>query len=109
MLEISAGEFVGKLSRRVRERLWTKVRELAGNGRALLVYQTQNEQGYTFETHDHHWEPADFDGLTLMRRPSQATKKSPKLKPGWSNAAKRRKYGGKGPGGKNTRGEADER
>lgn len=94
MLEISAGVFVGKLSRRVRERLWVKVRELAGPGRALLVYQTRSEQGYTFETHDHHWEPVDFDGITLMRRPAGGGKPSGKLKPGWSNASKRRRFGG---------------
>lgn len=95
MLEISAGVFVGKLSRRVRERLWTKVRELAGPGRALLVYQARNEQGYTFESHDHHWEPVDFDGITLMRRPTDGKRRGSGMKPGWSNASKRRKYGGR--------------
>lgn len=93
MLEISAGVFVGKLSRRVRERLWARVKELAGPGRALLVYQTRNEQGYTFETHDHHWEPVDFDGVTLIRRPAGVGKTGGKLKPGWSKASKRRRFG----------------
>lgn len=95
MLEISAGVFVGKLSRRVRERLWAKVRELAGPGRALLVYQARNEQGYTFESHDQHWEPVDFDGITLMRRPTDGKRRGGGMKPGWSNASKRRKYGGR--------------
>ncbi|MCH7230513.1 type I-E CRISPR-associated endoribonuclease Cas2e [Glycomyces sp. L485] len=93
MLEISAGVFVGKLSRRVRERLWARVQELAGSGRALLVYQTNNEQGYTFEAHDHQWEPVDFDGVTLMKRPASASRTGGKLKPGWSKASKRRRFG----------------
>ncbi|PRY60959.1 type I-E CRISPR-associated endoribonuclease Cas2e [Glycomyces artemisiae] len=96
MQEIAAGVFVGKLSRRVRERLWAKVCDLSAGGRALMVYQNRSEQGYTFETHDHHWEPVDFDGITLMRRPSGAVGASGKLKPGWSKASKRRKYGGRG-------------
>lgn len=97
MLEISAGVFVGKLSRRVRERLWVKVKELVKGGRALLVYQNRSEQGYTFETHHHHWEPVDFDGITLMRRPSDKAKAGGGLKQGWSKASKRRRFGGRGP------------
>jgi CRISPR-associated protein Cas2 len=96
MLEISAGVFVGKLNRRVRERLWARVCELAGGGRALMVFQNRSEQGYSFETHDHHWEPVDFDGITLMRRPKEERASTGKLPPGWSNAAKRRKYGKRG-------------
>ncbi len=63
LLEISPGVFLGAPSTRIRELLWAEVREYA-QGRALLAYQTDNEQGYAFETHDHAWHPTDHDGLT---------------------------------------------
>ncbi|WP_435897184.1 type I-E CRISPR-associated endoribonuclease Cas2 [Streptomyces parvus] len=43
---------------------------LSDLGRALLAHTTNNEQGFTFRTHDHAWHPADHEGLTLIRRPS---------------------------------------
>ncbi|WP_084546888.1 type I-E CRISPR-associated endoribonuclease Cas2e [Glycomyces arizonensis] len=92
LLEISAGVFVGKVSRRVRERLWEKVKELAGPGRALMVYSTRGEQGLSFEVHDHHWEAVDLDGLTLIKRPA-AKGGTAKRPPGWSKASKRRRFG----------------
>jgi len=57
---------------------------------------TDNEQGFTFRTHDHKWHPTDHEGLTLIRRPSEAAPKLPRPsegpKPGWSSAAKRRRF-----------------
>lgn len=96
LLEISAGVFVGKVNRRVRERLWEKVRELAGPGRALLVYSARGEQGLNFEVHDHHWETVDLDGLTLMKRPL-AKNDGVSRQAGWSKASKRRRFGRKNP------------
>lgn len=94
LLEISTGVFVGNPSARVRDALWKEVKEYAGQGRALLAHATNNEQGYTFETHDHHWHPVDHEGLTLMLRPSEnTTRRATPPKKGWSNAAKRRRYG----------------
>ncbi|MFE9334874.1 type I-E CRISPR-associated endoribonuclease Cas2e [Streptomyces sp. NPDC006925] len=98
LLEISPGVFVGRPSARVREALWAEVREYAREGRALLTYSTDTEQGYTFETHDHHWQPLDHEGITLIRRPSEqptsptagTTRPS---RQGWSTTAKRRRYG----------------
>ena len=95
LLEISAGVYVGKVSRRVRERLWMKVRELAGPGRALLVYSARGEQGLSFEVHDHHWETVDLDGLTLIKRPT--SKKDGVRVEGWSKASKRRRFGRRSP------------
>ncbi|MFF8957414.1 type I-E CRISPR-associated endoribonuclease Cas2e [Streptomyces sp. NPDC014894] len=100
LLEISAGVFVGAPSARVRDALWAEVRQYADQGRALLVHQTNNEQGFTFYTHDHAWRPIDHEGLTLLRRPNPATSqeetRTPQNpRPGWSNAAKRRRFGGR--------------
>ncbi|WP_030293470.1 type I-E CRISPR-associated endoribonuclease Cas2e [Streptomyces sp. NRRL F-5681] len=107
LLEISPGVFLGAPSTRIRDLLWAEVREYAGQGRALLAYQTDNEQGYAFETHDHAWHPTDHEGLTLIHRPAarsaRATGTAPPAGPdpevprqGWSKASKRRRFGGGG-------------
>lgn len=93
LLEIAAGVYVGNINPRIRRRLWNRVIELAGPGRALLVYQRPGEQRLTFETHDHDWHPVDFDGITLIRRPSQQTINNPAIPQGWSKASKRRRFG----------------
>jgi CRISPR-associated protein Cas2 len=94
LMEIAPGVFIGGPSARIREALWLEVKQYADTGRALLAYSTDNEQGFTFETHDHKWHPIDHDGLTLMRRPKQQPTAAPTAPPsGWSKAAKRRRYG----------------
>lgn len=93
LLEISAGVFIGNPSARIRDALWNEVQQYAGQGRALLAHTTNNEQGFTFRTHDHSWLPIDHEGLTLIRRPNPNTPSANKApKPGWSNAAKRRRF-----------------
>ncbi|GAA2348961.1 type I-E CRISPR-associated endoribonuclease Cas2e [Streptomyces violaceusniger] len=94
LLEISAGVFIGNPSARVRDALWDEVRQYAGQGRSLLAHTTNNEQGFTFRTHDHAWHPIDHEGLTLIRRPhSKAQQTTGVPKPGWSKASKRRRFG----------------
>lgn len=98
LLEISPGVFLGSPSTRIRELLWAEVREYAGQGRALLAYRTDNEQGYAFETHDHAWHPTDHEGLTLIHRPSARAPRAAGAvadvpRQGWSKASKRRKFG----------------
>lgn len=99
LLEISPGVFLGSPTRRIRDLLWAEVRTYAGQGRALLVYQADTEQGFTFETHDHGWQPVEHEGLTLIRRPSKkatplASRHPDRSAPrGWSKAAKRRRFG----------------
>lgn len=90
LLEISPGVYVGFVSARVRERLWLRIVELVSTGRAIMIYAARNEQRLAFKTHRHHWEPADYDGVTLMRRPSNA---SPTVAKGWSAASRRRRFG----------------
>jgi CRISPR-associated protein Cas2 len=98
LMEISAGVFVGHVSSRVRELMWLNVCEMAGSGRALMVFSMLGEQRLDFRVHNHHWTPTDFDGLTLMMRPASdapqpAVDQPPP--PGWSLASKRRKFGGR--------------
>ncbi|MFD9540849.1 type I-E CRISPR-associated endoribonuclease Cas2e [Streptomyces sp. NPDC060022] len=94
LLEISAGVFIGNPSARIRDLLWAEVHQYADQGRALLAHTTNNEQGFTFRTHDHAWHPVDHEGLTLIRRPNpDRPPTTPSPKKGWSNAAKRRRFG----------------
>ena len=97
LMEIAAGVYVGKVSARVRDKLWERVVESSKGGRAVLVYSAANEQRVDFRIHGETWEPIDFDGLKLMLRPSPARlraaqeKRSGTGKLGFSNAAKFRK------------------
>lgn len=94
LLEISAGVFIGNPSARVRDVLWAEVQQYADQGRALLAHTTNNEQGYTFRTHDHAWQPVDHEGLILIRRPNNGLSSSTSPpKTGWSKASKRRRFG----------------
>lgn len=94
LLEISAGVFVGRVSRRVRELMWETTTSMVVSGRAIMVYSARNEQRLQFLTHGHHWYPVDFDGITLMMRPSiEAGAGTEVQRHGWSNAARRRRYG----------------
>ena len=87
LLEISPGVFVGKVSARVRDELWSRVVGLSKEGRALLVFGRRGEQGLSFYVNRHDWVPCDFDGLMLIRRPDEVV---PTTRTGWSNASRRR-------------------
>jgi len=50
MLEIHAGVFVGRLSAMVRDLLWQQVCDQMRDGAGLLVYQTNNEQGFALRS-----------------------------------------------------------
>ncbi|MGL5405785.1 MAG: type I-E CRISPR-associated endoribonuclease Cas2e [Propionibacteriaceae bacterium] len=69
LMEVSAGVFVGSVSARVREQLWVLVLSMVSSGEALMIHSARNEQGMIVRNHRHAWEPVDFDGVTLMRRP----------------------------------------
>lgn len=71
MTEIDVGVYVGQLSSRVREKLWERVLEYIGSGKAILVYNTNNEQGFEIITHNTEWKPVDYEGLILMHRPQK--------------------------------------
>ena len=72
LMEINTGVYVGKVSARIREMLWTRICETLSQGRATMVYSTNNEQGMEFCVHNSSWKPVDFDGLQLVIRPEQA-------------------------------------
>lgn len=71
MLELHAGVFVGNVSALVRDKLWERVCSGMNGGAGLLVYSTDNEQGFAirFWGTTNRWVD-DFDGLSLIRVPS---------------------------------------
>lgn len=89
LCEINTGVYVGNLSARVRDAVWQRVCDSLKNGRATMVYTTNNEQGMDFRVHHAAWEPVDLDGIHLMRRPkTKNTQNEEPLQPGFSHAAK---------------------
>lgn len=69
-LEIRAGVYVGKVSKRVRNRLWERVRhEIAADnqGNAVIAWTARNEAGYNFDTFGENRRiPVDFDGVDFV-------------------------------------------
>lgn len=100
--EINTGVYVGRVSARVREKIWERVQDSSKTGRATMVFSTNNEQRMDFRVHNTVWEPIDFDGLKLIMRPSPARiKKLGEQRLGFSNASKHHKaklFAGKGHG-----------
>ena len=50
LLQIRAGVYVGKYSRRVREMMWKQVEEGLGEGNAVMAWSTNVESGFDFLT-----------------------------------------------------------
>jgi len=96
LLEISAGVFVGNVSSRVRDLLWTRTLEMVKTGRAIMVFSANNEQGLDFKVHKHEWTPIEIEGLTLMLRPIAPSDCPPistsNRAEGWSSASWRRRF-----------------
>ena len=69
LLEINTGVYVGQINQRVREELWKRICDNLPRGRATMVYSANNEQRMEFRVHNTTWQPVDYEGLTLMRRP----------------------------------------
>lgn len=98
LLEISPGVFVGRVSSRVRDHLWVRVMEMAGTGRAIMVYAADNEQRLRFAVHAHTWIPVEHEGIHLILRPvseSGETLLVAAAKEGWSLASQRRRFRGR--------------
>lgn len=73
LVEVNTGVYVGNVNARIRDLLWERICGHVKEGRATLVYSARNEQGMEFRVHNTSWEPVDYDGITLMRRPVKRT------------------------------------
>lgn len=92
LMEITPGVYVGRISARVRDELWTLVTSTLDSGRAIMTYPTnKNEQGFIVRVHRSQWEPTDMEGLTLMRHP--ITTAAGSMKAGWPKVSRMRRAG----------------
>ncbi len=67
LLEIRAGVYVGNLSTKVREMIWNQVNEGIGEGNAVMVWKTNTEAGFDFETIGKNRRiPKEMDGVKLI-------------------------------------------
>ncbi|MCY4541170.1 MAG: type I-E CRISPR-associated endoribonuclease Cas2e [Rhodobacteraceae bacterium] len=67
LLEIRAGVYVGRYSRRVRNRIWSDVEAHIENGDAVMAWAAPTDQGFDFATAGKNRRmPVDFDGLKLV-------------------------------------------
>lgn len=92
LAELSPGVYVGKVRRRVRDKLWERICAGAGPGGALLIAPASNEQGYEVVTHNYKWDSVDFDGISFLRRPAEASAPTATRR-AWSKARRRRASG----------------
>ncbi|MBW7877377.1 MAG: type I-E CRISPR-associated endoribonuclease Cas2 [Candidatus Cloacimonetes bacterium] len=67
LLEIRAGVYVGKYSKKIREMIWTNIRDGIGDGSAIMAWSTPTESGFDFLTLGKDRRiPVDWDGLKLV-------------------------------------------
>ena len=67
LLEVRAGVYVGKVSRRVREMIWANITEGIADGNAVMVWSTNTESGFDFQTLGSNRRiPVEMDGLKLV-------------------------------------------
>ena len=79
LLEIRAGVYVGKYSRRTREMIWSQVEALIDDGNAVMAWSTNTEQGFDFVTLGlNRRVPVDMDGLKLVSFLPSGSEKGPR-------------------------------
>jgi CRISPR-associated protein Cas2 len=67
LVEIRAGVYVGDLSAKVREMIWSQVEAGIEEGNAVMVWSTNTESGFDFLTLGKNRRlPVELDGLKLV-------------------------------------------
>jgi len=67
LIEARAGVYVGEVSKRVREMLWQQVVSYISDGNAVMIWSTNTESGFDFETVGKNRRmPVEMDGLKLV-------------------------------------------
>ena len=71
MIEPKAGMFLGRMTARIRDELWKKAVDRAGDGACFQAWRSPTEQGFQFRTHgDRSRKMVDFEGLHLVSIPA---------------------------------------
>lgn len=67
LLEVRAGVYVGKVSRRVREMIWDQIEMGIEDGNAVMAWTTNTESGFDFMTLGKNRRiPKEMDGIKLV-------------------------------------------
>ena len=67
LLEVRAGVYVGKVSKRVREMIWEQIENGIGDGNAVMAWSTNTESGFDFMTLGANRRiPMEMDGIKLV-------------------------------------------
>lgn len=67
LLEVRAGVYVGKTSRRVREMIWGQIEVGIEDGNAVMAWTTNTESGFDFLTLGKNRRiPKEMDGVKLV-------------------------------------------
>lgn len=67
LLEIRAGVYLGKVSRRIREMLWETVGKGIESGNAVMAWSTNTESGFDFMTIGANRRiPVEMEGVKLV-------------------------------------------
>jgi len=67
LLEVRAGVYIGKVSRRVREMIWAQIEKGIEKGNAVMAWSTNTESGYDFLTMGENRRiPIEMDGIKLV-------------------------------------------
>lgn len=67
LIEVRAGVYIGDVSKRTREMIWSQLEEGAEEGNAVMAWATSTEAGFEFQTlGENRREPVDWDGLRLV-------------------------------------------
>jgi len=67
LIEIRAGVYVGDLSAKVREMIWSQIEAGVEEGNAVMVWSTNTESGFDFMTLGKNRRlPVELDGLKLV-------------------------------------------
>jgi CRISPR-associated protein Cas2 len=67
LLEVRAGVYIGKVSRRVREMIWDQIEKGIEGGNAVMAWSTNTESGFDFMTLGANRRiPVEMDGIKLV-------------------------------------------
>ena len=67
LIEVRAGVYVGDVSKRTREMIWTQLEEGVEDGNVVMAWAMNKEAGFDFQTiGENRREPVEWDGLRLV-------------------------------------------
>jgi CRISPR-associated protein Cas2 len=80
MIEPQTGIFVGRVSARVREKLWKLAQDRAPDGKGVIVFGAQTEQGFRVQTYGPtRRDIVELEGLYLVKIPDPGFGKKEKI------------------------------